>query len=110
MRGRARGTARSCARPRVSGRPGEWFWLASVAAISCGFVVLLGLFGVSGGAPGGDGTAVVQVRAGDTLWGVANRVAPDSDPRAVVQRIVELNGLDASSAEVGSHLVVPTES
>ena len=100
VRGRASGAARSCARPRVSERPGEWFWLASVAVLSCGFVVLLGLFGAGAGAgaPGGDGTAVVQVRAGDTLWGVAKRVAPDSDPRVVVHRIVELNGLGASSA------------
>ncbi|MFC7344050.1 LysM peptidoglycan-binding domain-containing protein [Saccharopolyspora griseoalba] len=78
--------------------------------ISCGFVIMVGLFGVGGDAPGAGETAVVRVHSGDTLWGIANRVAPDADPRAVVQRIVELNGLGAPSAEVGRHLVVPKAS
>ena len=112
---RARGwrggaTARSCSRPRAAARPGEWFWLASVAMISCGFVIMVGLFGVGGEAPEAGRTAVVRVQAGDTLWGIANRVDPDADPRALVQRIVELNGLGAPSVEAGSRLVVPADS
>ncbi|GAA2340440.1 hypothetical protein GCM10009854_16090 [Saccharopolyspora halophila] len=99
--------ARSCARPRAAGRPGEWVLLASVAIFTCGFVIMVGLFGM-GDAPEVGETTVVQVRAGETLWGIANRMASGSDPHAVVQRIVESNGLGAPSVETGQSLVVPT--
>jgi nucleoid-associated protein YgaU len=78
--------------------------------ISCGFVIMVGLFEAGGDVSEAGRTAVVRVHAGDTLWGIANRVDPDADPRAVVHRIVELNGLGAPSVEAGSHLVVPTGS
>jgi LysM repeat protein len=32
-----------------------------------------------------------EVTAGDTLWGIAARVAPDSDTRDVVQDIIDMN-------------------
>ena len=107
-RGRG-GVARSCAGPaRETGRLGEWLVLSGVGAATFLVVVLLGLFG-SGDAPVTGGTAVVQVRTGDTLWGIATRMAPDADPRSAVDRIVELNGLGAASAEAGRFLVVPVD-
>ncbi|WP_375487576.1 LysM peptidoglycan-binding domain-containing protein [uncultured Jatrophihabitans sp.] len=39
------------------------------------------------------GPATVTVRAGDTLWAVANRVAPQRDPRAEVAQLRRLNHL-----------------
>ncbi|TDC95131.1 LysM peptidoglycan-binding domain-containing protein [Saccharopolyspora aridisoli] len=98
---------RPCARPvRAEGRLGEWLVLSGVAAAAFLVVVLVGLF-ESGDARVAGGTTVVQVRTGDTLWGIATRVAPDADTRAAVDRIVELNGLGAPSAEPGRFLVVP---
>jgi len=32
-----------------------------------------------------------RVAPGDTLWGIANRVAPDADPRGVVDQLIALN-------------------
>lgn len=52
-------------------------------------------------------TAVVRVGAGETVWDVAARVAPESDPGAVVQRIRELNGLVSSAVQPGQQLQVP---
>lgn len=102
--------ARSCARPVLEkGRLGEWLVLSGVAAAAFLGVVLVGLFG-AGDAPVAGGTTVVQVRTGDTLWGIATRMAPDADPRAAVDRIVELNGLGSPSAEAGRFLVVPVGS
>ncbi|WP_233576373.1 LysM peptidoglycan-binding domain-containing protein [Saccharopolyspora rhizosphaerae] len=83
--------------------------LGGVAASTFLVVVLVGLFG-AGDAPVTGGTTVVQVHTGDTLWGIATRTAPGEDPRAVVERIVELNGLGAPVAEAGRHLVVPVSS
>jgi len=49
----------------------------------------------------------VTVRPGDTLWGIAAKAAPDADPRATVQRIVDLNGLGDTALEPGEQLVLP---
>lgn len=52
-------------------------------------------------------TAVVRVGAGETVWDVAQRVAPRSDPRVVVQRIRELNDMTGSAVQPGQQLQVP---
>jgi len=50
----------------------------------------------------------VRVHPGQTLWDIAHRVAPDSDVRTTVDRIVELNGLSgAGDLRVGENLRVP---
>jgi nucleoid-associated protein YgaU len=47
------------------------------------------------------------VRPGDTLWGIATRLAPDADPRPLVDGIEEANGVDAGSLVPGQQLVIP---
>jgi hypothetical protein len=39
------------------------------------------------------GVSGVTVRAGDTLWSIASRVAPQADPRSEIELIQRLNGL-----------------
>jgi LysM domain len=51
---------------------------------------------------------IVHVQSGQTLWDIAGTVAPQEDPRAVVQAIVDLNALgDAGSIQVGEELAIP---
>ncbi|MFN2533685.1 MAG: LysM peptidoglycan-binding domain-containing protein [Pseudonocardiaceae bacterium] len=45
--------------------------------------------------------------AGETVWDVAARVAPRSDPRGVVERIVQLNGLRDVELVPDQQLQVP---
>jgi nucleoid-associated protein YgaU len=53
-------------------------------------------------------TVTVTVRAGDTLWGLADGLAPPGDPRVTVEQIIELNGLrSAGDIHPGDVLVVP---
>jgi Tfp pilus assembly protein FimV len=47
------------------------------------------------------------VRAGDTLWDVAVRIAPDQDPRQVVDRLAAFNHLDPGSLTPGQAVVLP---
>lgn len=47
------------------------------------------------------------VRQGDTLWGIATRLAPDADPRPLIDGIEEANGVDAGSLVPGQQLVIP---
>lgn len=52
----------------------------------------------------------VTVQPGESLWSVAQRIAPDNDPRDVVAQIRRLNDLESSSLQVGQLLVLPTRS
>ena len=47
------------------------------------------------------------VQPGESLWSVAQRIAPDNDPREVVSQIRRLNGLTSSQLQVGQHLLLP---
>ena len=47
------------------------------------------------------------VQQGDTLWGVARRMAPDRDPRPVVEQLRRLNHLPTSGLHVGQQLLLP---
>jgi nucleoid-associated protein YgaU len=47
------------------------------------------------------------VRQGDTLWSIARRVAPDRDPRSVVDAIAAANGVQADALVPGQTLSIP---
>ncbi len=83
-------------------------WLASAALFTFFMVVLVGWFGFGGMSAPMSGAAVVRVQEADTLWTLAHRLAPDSDPQAVVRRIVEINDLGRTPTRPGDSLVVPT--
>ncbi|MBV8542775.1 MAG: LysM peptidoglycan-binding domain-containing protein [Pseudonocardiales bacterium] len=52
-------------------------------------------------------TVVIRVGAGETVWDVARRAAPQSDQPAVVERIRQLNGIAGSAITPGQQLQVP---
>jgi Tfp pilus assembly protein FimV len=60
------------------------------------------------GAPSGSFTTVT-VGAGDSLWSIAEQVAPASDPRDVVDAIVQLNALDGVTVTPGERISIPAE-
>lgn len=98
--------------PRSAAR--QWRVMVAVAvAVACAVVafgLLLGglAHGVAAEVP--DRTAIVSIAPGETLWDVAVKFAPHSDPRAVVERIEELNGVSAGAVAPGHALTVPVES
>ena len=49
----------------------------------------------------------VTVRPGQSLWSVAENADPGADTRAVIQQIVELNGLTGDVVFAGQRLWVP---
>lgn len=57
---------------------------------------------------GGPATGVVVVQAGQSLWEIASSVAPESDPRATITAIRDLNGLGSDAVVPGQALVVPS--
>jgi LysM repeat protein len=53
-------------------------------------------------------TLSVVVEPGDSLWSIAERTAPSTDPREVVGRIRDLNGLRSNLIQPGEVLLVPS--
>lgn len=106
----ARTSRRSAPRPPVRltarGRAAVFFLLSVVTLL----LVMVAVGGTSADASdstGGPATASVVVQAGDSLWTVAKSLQPNGDPRAMMQTLVELNGLDGGSLVPGQQLIVP---
>ena len=103
------------ARPAARRRP--LLWIA--AAIVLGLVLAggVGLAALAGPAVVGEqsaggglalaGESSVVVAPGDTLWSIAGAIAPDSDPRAVVDALRAANDLDGVALVPGQVLLVP---
>lgn len=61
---------------------------------------------MSHSVPGPDYETVV-VSQGDTLWTIAKRVKPRTDPRKTVYQIRQLNELDSVDLRPGQTLLIP---
>ena len=53
-------------------------------------------------------TVSVTVQPGESLWAIAEAVAPERDPRDVVADIIQLNNLEAARVVPGQALFVPS--
>jgi hypothetical protein len=51
----------------------------------------------------------VEVEAGQSLWSLAESIAPQADPRDVIAGIVKLNGLPSADVQPGERLAIPFE-
>lgn len=89
--------------------------LAAIAALPA--VIAIALAMVSGGAalasrdagaPGGS-FETITVASGESLWSIAEEVAPQADPRDVVDAIVRLNALEGVTVQAGQSLSIPAE-
>ena len=83
--------------------------LAALPLIAWALVAVLG----SGGAAADAGSQApasfeyVTIGQGDSLWALAESIAPDGDPRVLVDEIIRLNGLDDAVVEPGQRLALP---
>lgn len=85
--------------------------------VSLPLVVALGVAIVGGGsalasndvgAPAGSFTEIT-VMSGETLWSIAEDLAPAADPRDVVAEITRLNALPGGSVAAGQRIAIPAE-
>ncbi|MGH1490437.1 MAG: LysM peptidoglycan-binding domain-containing protein [Acidimicrobiales bacterium] len=53
------------------------------------------------------GDQIVLAQPGDSMWSIAQAVAPGSDPRPVVATLIEANGGD--SVQIGQQIVIPKQ-
>ena len=54
-------------------------------------------------------TVTVTVQPGESLWAIAEAVAPERDPRDVVTDIIQLNNLEAARVVPGQALFLPSK-
>ena len=87
---------------------------AVIALASAAFLfavtIVSGVFSADAGssaAEQGRATGVVVVQAGESLWQIAQAVAPEADPRETVTTIRDLNGLDDAPVVPGQSIIVP---
>ena len=85
------------------GRGVSWALVALVAVVAAAYLALAAPAPVVEGIPVQEATHVVQ--PGDSMWSVANEVAPAGEAAAYVERLVEVNG--SASVAPGQVLVLP---
>ncbi len=51
----------------------------------------------------------VSIAPGQSLWQLAEQVAPHADPREVVADILALNGLQSADVQPGQELAIPLQ-
>lgn len=82
------------------------------ALVSLPFAALLVITGsvaadAGTASPQGPATATVVVQPGESLWNIAQAVAPHEDPRSTITTIRDLNSLGTDTVVPGQSLVVP---
>jgi len=85
--------------------------VASPAILALAFGIIAGgsaIASLDDGAPSGS-FEMVTVMGGDTLWSLAEDVAPSADPRDVVDAIARLNALEGVTITPGQRLAIPGE-
>ncbi len=55
----------------------------------------------------GPGDQIVVAQPGDSMWSIAESVAPGSDPRPIVASLIDANGSD--SVQIGQQIVIPRQ-
>lgn len=84
--------------------------LVGLVALPLLAVVSVGRTGSQAATYVENGPALQQttVQPGETLWAVAERIAPRNDPRDVVAQLRSLNHLSGSTLQVGQQLLLPS--
>lgn len=94
-------------RPARLTRRGRLAVTLALVAVSTGVLGLVQPEAFALGRGDGPATQRITVRPGETLWAIADRVAPDADPRSTIARLESMNHLRSSTVPAGSVLLVP---
>ena len=87
--------------------------LAILIAVPLAVAAVVGGIGAVGAAadktPAHVTFQYVSVAQGESLWQVAEEIAPKADPRDVVADIVQLNNLQSGVIQPGQRLAIPQQ-
>ena len=84
-----------------------------LSVVATPVVVAALAFGINAGGAVGTSSSTpltkITVVGGETLWGVAKQIAPNSDPRDVVSDIMSVNRLSSADIYPGERLAIPAQ-
>lgn len=83
--------------------------VAAPLALGAGLVALNGGAAVASKDASGTAFEYVTVSSGQSLWDLAEEIAPSADPRDVIASVVDLNRLPSSDVAAGQQLAVPAQ-
>ncbi|OUE28000.1 Cell division suppressor protein YneA [Clavibacter michiganensis] len=83
--------------------------VAAPLALGVGLVALNGGAAVASKDTSSTALEYVTVSSGQSLWDLAEEIAPSSDPRDVIASLVDLNRLPTSDVAAGQQLAVPAQ-
>lgn len=88
--------------------------LAAIVVVPAAVALSTALLAGGVGFASADGTPsasfeTVKALPGDSLWTLAQQVAPGEDPRDVVGAFLRVNGLSSVELEAGQELAVPAQ-
>ena len=84
--------------------------LAAIPVVVWAMVVVLGAGGAAADAERATeraSLAYITVLDGDSLWSIAEAIAPEADPREIIADIIRINGLGDALVEPGQRLALP---
>jgi len=83
--------------------------LAAVPVVAGVMLLALNGGGATATSSSGADLEEITVQAGESLWSLAEDIAPDVDPRDVVSDILSVNQLQTGSVQAGQRLMLPAE-
>lgn len=83
--------------------------VAAPLALGAGLVALNGGAAVASKDASATAFEYVTVSSGQSLWDLAEEIAPSADPRDVIASVVDLNRLPSSDVAAGQQLAVPVQ-
>jgi hypothetical protein len=83
--------------------------VAAVVTLGLSLTVASGALAANHAQPGTgyQGMRHIVVEQGQTLWSIAVAAEPASDPRLVIQQIMEVNSMTGSTVRAGQMMWVP---
>lgn len=83
-----------------------------LALVALPIVLALLPFAINGGGAtatleAGQPLQVVVVQPGQSLWALAEQLAPSADPRDVIEELIAVNRLATADVQAGQQLVIP---
>ncbi|WP_314140238.1 LysM peptidoglycan-binding domain-containing protein [uncultured Plantibacter sp.] len=81
--------------------------LAAIPLVIGVAVVGLSAGGAAANTAAGATFTYITVDPGESLWQLAESIAPDADPRDVIAEIMNLNQLSTAGVEPGQRLAIP---
>ena len=83
-----------------------------ISGVVASAIIALGLLfaspGAQAGADAGSEAPVYTVLAGETLWSIAEELAPRQDPRITIEQLMRANNLRSAEILPGDVLLLPS--